>query len=157
MTTVAERMAEAFKQATGETVAPPKRLSIARGKYTLDATPGRGGGRYMVTAPAWDADSLNVDFMAKVQGSSTSVTSMEAMLREARVRARALALLADVLGANGWHVSQLHVGSETGLLAKTGDSCVQVFGDGSCRGYDGTAVRFATDAFDVALGRVRER
>jgi len=45
MSTTSERMAEAFKRATGEEVAPPKRLAIMRGKYTLDATPGYGGGR----------------------------------------------------------------------------------------------------------------
>ena len=44
MSTTSERMAEAFKRATGEEVDPPKRLAIMRGKYTLDATPGYGGG-----------------------------------------------------------------------------------------------------------------
>lgn len=157
MSAVSERMAEAFKRATGETVDPPKLLAITRGKHTLDATPGYGRGRYLVTATAWETDSLNVEFRTKTQGSSTSVTRMEAMMREARARARALALLSDVLGANGWHVSQLKSVGEIGLQAGKGDSCVQVFGDGSCRGYDDTAVRFATDAFDVAMGCTQER
>jgi hypothetical protein len=157
MSTTSERLAEAFKRATGEEVDPPKRLAIMRGKYTLDATPGYGGGRYVVIATAGAADSLNVEFRAKTRGSSTSVTRMEAMLREARARARALVLLSYVLGANGWHVSQLNLVGEIGLQARKGDSYVQVFGDGSCRGYDASAVRFAGDAFAVALEHVRRR
>ena len=79
------------------------------------------------------------------------------MLREARARARVLVLLSDVLGANGWRVSQLNLVGEIGLQARKGDSYVQVFGDGSCRGYDDTAVRLAADVFAVALEHVRRR
>ena len=65
--------------------------------------------------------------------------------------------LAAALGANGWHVSQMNLVGEIGLQARKGDSYVQAFGDGSYRGYDDTAVRFAADAFAVGLEHVRRR
>nr|DAV28650.1 MAG TPA: hypothetical protein [Caudoviricetes sp.] len=157
MSTVAERMAEAFKQATGEAVEAPKYLSVTRGKYTLDAVPGYGGCRYVVTATAWVADSLKVEYRAKVQTSSTSVSAMANALREARMRARALASLSDVLGSNGWRVRRLTLTDETALQASMEDSCIQVYGDGTFRGYDDAAVRFGADAFAVALERIRGR
>lgn len=78
------------------------------------------------------------------------------MLHGAECRDRALAALADALGANGWHVSPI---SEPltcgGLTASKGDCEVQVYSSGEVCGYDDVAVRFARDAFEVVLERIQ--
>ena len=155
MSTVAERMAEAFTRATGEAVGATKNNRIARDGRSLDVMATSNGGGYLVKATATAKDSLNIEYVSKVTVDSTDVCNMEGALSEAMLKARALANLSDMLGLDGWNVRSLPLIGEVGLRAIKGDQHIQVYGDGSCHGRDFVAVKFADDAFEVALERAR--
>jgi hypothetical protein len=81
---------------------------------------------------------------------------MTHLLIDAERRAKALAELADMLGSSGWHVYPIREPLTHGGLgaAKDGNQ-VQVYSNGDVSGYDDVAVRFARDAFEVALERTQ--
>ena len=81
---------------------------------------------------------------------------MTHMLRDAEQRANALAALSNVLGANGWCVHPVLESSTCGgLRAIKGGNEVRMYSSGEVRGHDDVAVRFAGEAFEVALERTQ--
>lgn len=62
----------------------------------------------------------------------------------------------DSQNVNGWHVSPITAPlTGGGLTASKDGNEVQVYANGDARGYDDVAVRFAKDAFEVALERAQ--
>lgn len=155
MSTISERVAAAFKAATGEDKAPSDSWIAANSTHLLEVRNILGTRRREAVAQVTAKDSLNVKYLAVRRRDWTNVEVMTHMLSDAECRAKALAALADVLGANGWHVSPIS-GPLTGggLTARKDGSEVQVYSNGEARGYDDVAVRFARDAFEVALERM---
>ena len=156
MSTVAERVRLAFNAATGDDKAPSDSWTAANQTHLLEVRNIPGSRRREVVAQAAAKDSLNVQYLAVRRGDWTNVEVMTHMLRDAECRAKALAALADVLGVNGWHVSPIS-GPSTGggLTARKDGNEVQVYSSGEVRGHDDVAVRFARDAFEVALERTQ--
>ena len=156
MSTISERVAAAFKAATGEDKDLSGSWHAANSTHSLEVRNIPGARRREAIAQVSAKDSMNVKYWAERLQEWTNVEVMTHMLRDAEHRAKALAALADVLGANGWHVSPILESSTCGGLkaSKDGDE-VRVYSNGEARGYDDVAVRFAGDAFEVALERTR--
>jgi hypothetical protein len=97
-------------------------------------------------------DSLNIKHMAVRSQDWTSVDVMTHLLTDAERRAKALAALADMLCSSGWHVYPIREALTCGgLVAIKDGNRVQVYSNGDVSGHDDVAVRFAGDAFEVAL------
>lgn len=154
MSTVSERVRLAFNAATGESKPASPSWVAANPTHYLEVRNILGTRRREAVAQVTAKDSLNIKYLAVRRRDWTNVEVMTHMLRDAECRAKALAALADMLGANGWHVCPI---SEPltggGLVARKADSEVQVYSNGEARGYGDVAVRFARDAFEVALER----
>lgn len=134
MSTISERVAAAFKAATGEDKALPGSWRAANSTHSLEVRNLPGSRRR-----EW-----------------TNVEVMTHMLLDADQRANALAALSNVLGANGWHVSPILESSTCGgLRASNGGNEVRVYSSGEVRGYDDIAARFIGEAFEVALERAQ--
>lgn len=156
MSTVAERVRLAFNAATGEDKAPSDNWLAANSTHLLEVRNVPGVRRHEAVAQVTAKDSLNIRYLAVLRMDWTNVEVMANMLRDAERRAKALASLADTLGANGWHVSPIGGPSTGGGLAATKDEKqVNVYSNGDVSGYDDVAARFARDAFEVALERVQ--
>lgn len=157
MSTISERVAAAFKYVTGEESRGALSGAWMAGNSThlLQVNSLPGAHRHEAVASVTAKDSLNVKYLAVRRRDWTNVEVMTHMLRDAERRAKALAALADVLGSNGWHVSPI-LASLTGggLTACKDGNEVQVYSSGEVRGHDDVAVRFARDAFEVALERI---
>jgi hypothetical protein len=101
-------------------------------------------------------DSLNIKYLAVRSQDWTSVDVMTHLLRDAERRAKAIAALADMLGSSGWHVYPIREPLTRGGLVATKDgNRVQVYSNGDVSGCDDVAVRFAREAFEVALERTQ--
>lgn len=156
MSTISERVAAAFKAATGEDKAPSGSWRAANSTHSLEVRNILGSRRREAIAQVSAKDSMNVKYWAERRRELTSVEVMTHMLRDAEQRANALAALSNVLGANGWHVRPILESSTCGgLRASKGGNEVQVYSSGEARGHDDVAVRFARDAFEVALERTQ--
>lgn len=155
MSTVAERVRLAFNAATGESKPASSSWVAANPTHYLEVRNILGTRRREAIAQVSAKDSMNVKYWAERRREWTNVEVMTHMLLDAEQRANALAALANVLGANGWHVRPI-LESPTcgGLRASKDGSEVQVYSSGEVRGHDDVAVRFARDAFEVALERV---
>lgn len=156
MSTISERVAAAFKAATGEDKAPSGRWHAANSTHSLEVRNILGTRRREAIAQVSAKDSMNVKYWAERHQEWTSVEVMTHMLRDAEQRANALAALSNVLGASGWHVRPILESSTCGgLRASKGGNEVRVYSSGEVRGHDDVAVRFARDAFEVALERTQ--
>lgn len=152
MSTISERVAAAFKAATGEDKALPGSWRAANSTHSLEVRNILGTRRREAIAQVSAKDSMNVKYWAERRREWTNVEVMTHMLRDAEQRANALAALSNVLGANGWHTHPILESSTCGgLTASKGGNEVKVYSNGEVRGYDDVAVRFARDAFEVAL------
>ena len=158
MSTIGERVAKAFKAATGEeSPGAHSGAWVAENRtHLLYVKPIAGSRRREAVAQVTVKDSLNIKYLAVRSRDWTNVEVMTHMLRDAEQRAKALAAMADVLGANGWRVSPI-VAPLTGggLSASKGGKEVQVYSNGEACGHDDVAVRFARDMFEVALERAQ--
>ena len=152
MSTISERVAAAFKAATGEDEALSGSWYAANSTHSLEVRKVPGTRRREAIAQVSAKDSLNVKYWAEWRQERTSIDVMAQMLRDAEQCANALAVLADVLGANGWYARPVRESSTCGGLtaSKCGNE-VKVYSSGEVRGCDDIAVRFARDAFEVAL------
>lgn len=158
MSTVAERVRLAFNAATGESKPASSSWEAANPTHYLGVRNVLGTRRREAVAQVAALDSLNIKYLAVRSQDWTSVDVMTHLLRDAERRARALASLADMLGSSGWHVYPIREPLTRGGLVATKDvNQVQVYSNGEVRGYDDIAVRFARDAFEVALERVQSR
>ena len=156
MSTISERVADAFKAATGEDKALSGSWHAANSTHSLEVRNILGSRRREAIAQVAAKDSMNVKYWAELRREWTSVEVMAHMLRDAERRANALAALSNVLGATGWHVRPILESSTCGgLSASKGGDEVQVYSSGEVRGHDDVAVRFARDAFEVALERTQ--
>lgn len=156
MSTISERVAAAFKAATGEDKAPSVSWHAANSTHSLEVRNILGTRRREVIAQVSAKDSMNVKYWAERRREWTSVEVMTHMLRDAEQRANALATLSNILGANGWHVRPILESSTCGgLRASKGGNEVQVYSSGEACGHDDVAVRFARDAFEVAPERTQ--
>lgn len=156
MSTVAERVAAAFKAATGEDKAPSGNWHAANSTHSLEVRNILGTRCREAIAQVTAKDSLNVKYWAERRREWTNVEVMTHMLRDAEQRANALAALSNVLGASGWHVRPILESSTCGgLRASKGGNEVRVYANGEACGHDDVAVRFARDAFEVALERAQ--
>ena len=156
MSTISERVAAAFKAATGEDKAPSGSWRAANPTHSLEVRNILGSRRREAIAQVSAKDSMNVKYWAERRREWTSVEVMAHMLRDAEQRAKALVALADVLGASGWHVRPILESSTCGgLRASKGGNEIQVYSSGEVCGHDDVAVRFARDAFEVALERAQ--
>lgn len=156
MSTISERIAAAFKAVTGEDKDLSGSWHAANSTHSLEVHNILGSRRREAIAQVAAKDSMNVKYWAERRREWTSVEVMAHMLRDAEQRANALAALSNVLGANGWHVRPILESSTCGgLRASKGGSEIQVYSSGEARGYDDVAVRFARDAFEVALERTQ--
>lgn len=156
MSTISERVAAAFKAVTGEDKALSGSWHAANSTHSLEVRNILGSRRREAIAQVSAKDSMNVKYWAERRREWTNVEVMTHMLRDAEQHANALAALADVLGANGWHVHPILKSSTCGgLRASRGGNEVQVYSSGEVRGHDDVAVRFARDAFEVALERTQ--
>lgn len=152
MSTVDERARLAFKAATGEDKALSGGWHAANSTHFLEVRNALGSRRREAIAQVTATDSLNVTYLAEVRGDWTSVEVMAHMLSDAERRVGALVTLADVLSANGWRASPiLELSTCGGLRASKDGNEVHVYSSGEVRGHDDVAVRFARDAFEVAL------
>ncbi len=149
MTTIADRIAAALTAATGETVPTPTGWSAATAQCSLQvrSIPGR---RHESTARAEARDSLNLTYCASVRSEWTSVADMAGMARTAIRRARALAVTADILGRDRWHVTPLPRDSN-GLRATKNGCAVTLYASGRVSGHDDVAARFIEELYEVAL------
>lgn len=158
MSTVAERVRLAFKAATGEDKASSDSWVAANSTHLLEVRNIPGSRRRETVAQVEAKDSLNVKYWAERHREWTSVEVMTHMLRDAEQRTNALAALSNVLGASGWHVRPILESSTCGgLRASKGGNEVRVYSSGEVRGHDDVAVRFARDAFEVALEMTQAR
>nr|DAU30389.1 MAG TPA: hypothetical protein [Caudoviricetes sp.]DAX95263.1 MAG TPA: hypothetical protein [Caudoviricetes sp.] len=156
MSTVDERVRLAFKAATGEDKALSGSWHAANSTHFLEVRNALGSRRREAIAQVTATDSLNVTYLAEVRRDWTSVEVMAHMLSDAERRVGALVTLADVLSANGWRVSPiLELSTCGGLRASKDGNEVHVYSSGEVRGHDDVAVRFARDAFEVALERAQ--
>lgn len=136
MSTISERVATAFKAATGEDKGLSGSWHAANSTHSLEVR--------------------NILGTRRREWTNTEI--MTHMLRDAEQRANALAALSDVLGANGWYVRPILESSTCGgLRASKGGNDVRVYSSGEVLGHDDVAARFAGDAFEVALERVQAR
>ena len=156
MSTISERVAAAFKAATGEDKALSGSWYAANSTHSLEVRNILGTRRREAIAQVSAKDSMNVKYWAERRQEWTNVEVMTHMLRDAEQRANALATLSNVLGADGWHVRPILESSTCGgLTASKGGNEVRVYSSGEVRGHDDVAVRFARDAFEVALERTQ--
>lgn len=156
MSTISERVAAAFKAATGEDKALSGSWHAANSTHSLEVRNILGTRRREAIAQVSAKDSMNVKYWAERRREWTNVEVMTHMLRDAEQRASALAALSNVLGASGWYVHPiLESSTRGGLRANKGGNEVQVYSSGEVRGHDDVAVRFARDAFEVALERAQ--
>lgn len=152
MSTISECVAAAFKAATGEDKALSGSWHAANATHSLEVRNILGTRRREAIAQVTAKDSMNVKYWTERHQEWTSVDVMTHMLCDAEQRANALAALASVLGANGWHTRLIRESSACGgLIASKGDNEVKVYSSGDVLGHDDIAVRFARDAFEVAL------
>lgn len=156
MSTISERVAAAFKAVTGEDKALSGNWHAANSTHSLEVRNILGSRRREAIAQVSAKDSMNVKYWAERRCEWTSVEVMAHMLRDAEQCANALAELSNVLGANGWHARPILESSTCGgLRASKGGNEVQVYSSGEVRGHDDVAVRFAGEAFEVALERTQ--
>lgn len=156
MSTVAERVRLAFNAATGESKPASSSWVAANPTHYLEVRNILGTRRREAVAQVAAMDSLSIKYLAVRSQDWTSVDVMTHLLNDAERRARALASLADMLGSSGWHVSPIREPlTRGGLVATKGVNQVHVYSNGDVSGYDDVAVRFAKDAFEVALERVQ--
>lgn len=156
MSTVAERVRLAFNAATGESKPASSDWVASNPTHYLEVRNVLGSRRREAVARVTAKDSLNVKYLAVRSQDWTSVDVMTHILRDAECRAKALAALADALGANGWRVSPISDPLiACGLSARKGYCEVQVYSSGETHGHDDVAVRFAREAFEVALERTQ--
>lgn len=156
MSTVAERVRLAFNAATGESKPASSSWVAANPTHYLEVRNILGTRRREAVAQVTAMDSLNIKYMAVRSQDWTSVDVMTHLLTDAERRAKALAALADMLGSSGWHVHPIQEAlTYGGLVAIKDGNRVQVYSNGDVSGYDDVAVRFAGDAFKVALERAQ--
>lgn len=156
MSTVAERVRLAFNAATGESKPASSSWVAANPTHYLEVRNILGTRRREAVAQVTAMDSLNIKYLAVRSQDWTSVDVMTHLLTDAERRAKALAVLADMLGSSGWHVYPIREALTCGGLVATKDgNRVQVYSNGDVSGRDDVAVRFAGDAFEVALERAQ--
>lgn len=156
MSTISERVAAAFKAATGEDKALSGSWHAANSTHSLEVRNILGSRRREAIAQVSAKDSMNIKYWAERRREWTNVEGMTHMLRDAEQRANALAALSNVLGASGWYVRPILESSTCGgLRASKGGNEIQVYSSGEVRGHDDVAARFARDAFEVALERTQ--
>lgn len=156
MSTISERVATAFKAATGEDKALSGSWYAANSTHSLEVRNVLGTRRREAIAQVSAKDSMNVKYWAERRREWTNVEVMAHMLRDAEGRAKALAALADLLGSSGWRVSPIRDSLTCGgLAAAKGGNQVTVYSSGEAHGHDDVAVRFAREAFEVALERTQ--
>lgn len=156
MSTVSERVRLAFNAATGESKPASSSWVAANPTHYLEVRNVLGTRRREAVAQVTAMDSLNIKYMAVRSQDWTSVDVMTRLLTDAERRAKALAALADMLGSSGWHVYPVREPLTRGGLVATKDgNRVQVYSNGDVSGHDDVAVRFAGDAFEVALERAQ--
>ena len=154
MSTVAERVRLAFNAATGESKPASSSWVAANPTHYLEVRNILGTRRREAVAQVTAMDSMNIKYLAVRSQDWTSVDVMTHLLRDAERRATALAALADMLGSSGWRVYPVREPLIQGsLVAIKGENRVQVYSNGDVSGHDDVAVRFARDAFEVALER----
>lgn len=156
MSTVAERVRLAFNAATGESNPASPSWEAANPTHYLGVRNIPGARRREAVAQVTALDSLGIKYLAVRSQEWTSVDAMTHLLRDAERRVKALVALAGMLGSSGWHVSPIREPLTLGGLAATKDgNQVQVYSNGDVSGHDDVAVRFAKDAFEVALERAQ--
>lgn len=156
MSTISERVAAAFKAATGEDKDLSGSWHAANSTHSLEVRNILGSRRREAIAQVSAKDSMNVKYWAERRQEWTSVEVMTHMLRDAEQRANALAALSNAFGANGWYVHPILESSTCGgLRASKGGNEVRVYSSGEVRGHDDVAARFAMNAFEVALERTQ--
>lgn len=156
MSTVSERVRLAFNAATGESKPASSSWVAANPTHYLEVRNILGTRRREAVAQVTAMDSLNIKYLAVRSQDWTSVDVMTHLLHDAERRAKALAALADMLGSSGWCVYPIREALACGgLIATKDDNKVQVYSNGDASGHDDVAVRFAKDAFEVALERVQ--
>lgn len=156
MSTVAERVRLAFNAATGESKPASSNWAAANPTHYLEVRNIPGVRRREAVAQVTARDSLGIKYLAVRSQEWTSVDVMTHLLNDAERRVKALVALADMLGSSGCHVSPIREPLTCGGLAATKDgNQVQVYSNGDVRGYDDVAVRFAGEAFEVALERIQ--
>nr|DAQ21806.1 MAG TPA: hypothetical protein [Caudoviricetes sp.] len=156
MSTVAERVRLAFNAATGESKPASSSWMAANPTHYLEVRNIPGTRRREAVAQVTAFDSLNIKYTAVRSQDWTSVDVMTHLLNDAERRAKALVTLADVLGSNGWHVYPIREELNSGGLTAVKDgNKVKVYSNGDASGYDDVAVRFAMEAFEVALERTQ--
>ena len=116
MNTISERVAAAFKAATGEDKSLSGSWHAANATHSLEVRNILGTRRREAIAQVSAKDSLNVKYWAERRQEWTSVEVMTHMLRDAEQRANALAALSNALGANGWYVHPILESSTCGGL-----------------------------------------
>ena len=156
MSTVSERVRLAFNAATGESKPASSSWVAANPTHYLEVRSILGTRRREAVAQVTAMDSLNIEYMAVRSQEWTSVDVMTHLLNDAERRVKALVALADMLGSSGWHVYPIREPLTRGGLVATKDgNRVQVYSNGDVSGHDDVAVRFAGDAFEVALERAQ--
>lgn len=156
MSTVAERVRLAFNAATGESKPASSSWAAANPTHYLEVRNILGTRRREAVAQVTAMDSMNIEYLAVRSQDWTSVDVMTHLLTDAERRAKALAALADMLGSSGWHVYPIREElAHGGLTALKDGNRVQVYSNGDVSGHDDVAVRFAGDAFEVALERAQ--
>ena len=156
MSTVAERVRLAFNAATGESKPASSSWVAANPTHYLEVRNIPGVRRREAVAQVTALDSLGIKYLAVRSQEWTSVDVMTHLLNDAERRVKALVALADMLGSSGWHVSPIRKPLTCGGLDATKDgNHVQVYSNGEVHGYDDVAVRFAREAFEVALERIQ--
>ena len=156
MSTVAERVRLAFNAATGESKPASSNWAATNPTHYLEVRNIPGVRRREAVAQVTALDSLGIKYLAVRSQERTSVDVMTHLLNDAERRVRALVALADMLGSSGWHVSPIREPLACGGLVATKDgNQVQVYSNGDVSGHDDVAVRFAGDAFEVALERAQ--
>lgn len=156
MSTVAERVRLAFNAATGESKPASSSWVAANPTHYLEVRNVLGTRRREAVAQVTAMDSLNIKYLAVRSQDRTSVDAMAHLLRDAERRAKALVALADLLGSSGWRVSPIQDSLTCGgLAAAKGGNQVTVYSSGETHGHDDVVVRFAREAFEVALERTQ--
>lgn len=156
MSTVAERVRLAFNAATGESKPASSSWVAANPTHYLEVRNILGTRRREAVAQVTAMDSRGIKYLAVRSQDWTSVDVMAHLLTDAERRAKALAALADMLGSSGWHVYPIREPlTHGGLVATKDGNRVQVYSNGDVSGRDDVAVRFAGDAFEVALERAQ--
>ena len=130
MSTIADRMAAAFKEVTGLSFVPSDDRRISTERFIVTAYREPASRRYTFKAERFIMDSTGRVMVAESEADCTSVRAMVGAMREADRRARVLRGVSDRLTEDGWTIDPMIGGLGSGITAHRNGVAVMIHSDG---------------------------